>query len=342
MALVVAMAVGPLTGTASAASGALVGTFAITAGSCGGGAATGSYFRMILPSGGAAGPFLGNNNSACSDKTYTLLAPGRTGGLVTGSYQPQPSPAFDSGGNALASQITEPTEFYGVEFATSTNPVDPQTGERVGVPTLTASGSTLSGDLRSFAASWNNQQFNQGAPKPDGSLPGASSLVTGTFDAATGAFSLQWTSEIVGGPFNNFTGLWHLVGQFRPATPSTPATTTPPLAAPVTVPTAAAATTTTLPVASASSGSSSAVPASGAGTSPAASSPSSGTGGPSSLGGGASNPGGKASLALTTIDTSRHWNPPGWLEATLVLIVLVGMVLLLLVEQRFRRVRRQA
>lgn len=339
----VAMAVGPLAGSAgaaTAATGALVGTFATAPGSCGAGTATGSYFRMILPSGGPAGPFLGNNNSSCSDKTYTLLTPGRAGGLVTGSYQPQPSPAFDSGGNALAGQITEPTEFYGVEFSTSTNPVDPQTGEPVGVPAVTVSGSTLSGDLRSFAASWNNQQFNQGAPKPDGSLPGDSSLSGGTFDAATGAFTLQWTSQIVGGPFNNFTGLWHLVGQFRPATPSTPVTTTPPTAAPGTG--TAKATTTSPRAVSPSSGTSSVVPASGAGVQPSAGSADTGGGEPAASSAAATGPGGKESFALTTIKSTRHWNAPRWLMYTLAFIALVGLVSLLLVERRFRQARIQA
>ena len=40
---------------------------------------------------------------------------------------------------------------------------------------------------------------------------------TGTLDAKTGAFTLTWTSLIVGGPFNGFTGLWHLEGIFQPS-----------------------------------------------------------------------------------------------------------------------------
>ena len=63
-------------------------------------------------------------------------------------------------------------------------------------------------------AEWNRQYFNQGSPKPDGSKPGITSPVTGTFDAKTRAFTLEWTSSIVGGPFNGFTGQWHLEGTY--------------------------------------------------------------------------------------------------------------------------------
>src|SRR5207244_9158562 len=64
-----------------------------------------------------------------------------------------------------------------------------------------------------ITAEWNKQYFNQGAPKPGASRP----TVTGTYNARTGAFVLQWTSLIKGGAFNGFTGLWHLQGTFRPA-----------------------------------------------------------------------------------------------------------------------------
>src|SRR6185295_8639986 len=72
-------------------SGALVGTFRLTAGSCG----TGSYFRMAQPTGNTkSGPWVDNADSSCADGTYTPLAPGTDGGLVTGSDQPAPTPGF--------------------------------------------------------------------------------------------------------------------------------------------------------------------------------------------------------------------------------------------------------
>ena len=152
------------------------------------------------------------------------------------NYQPTPSPAFDAQGNSQASRITVPAVFFGVRFGLSTDPNDRQTGTAV-PPLAVEADSTgkLSGDLRAWEATWNKQNFNQGSPKPDGSTPQLTTAPHGTYDAATGAFVLEWTSTIVGGPFNEFTGSWHLTGTFRPpgaaapsaaAAPGQPATKT--------------------------------------------------------------------------------------------------------------------
>jgi len=212
-------------GPAQAAPTRLTGVFALTPGSCTGGAPSGSYFRMILASGTPSGPFLSNSDSACDDETYTLLTPGTDGGLRLGELQPQPSPAFDGSGNARAGRLIRPVRFYGVDFSAATNAVDPQTRTRVSAPQVSVSGSTVSADLRALGVSWNNQQFNQGAPKPDGSTPGNTRLATGRYDSRTGALTLQWTSQIQGGPFNGFTGLWHLTGTVAPAKGTTAPTT---------------------------------------------------------------------------------------------------------------------
>jgi len=126
--------------------------------------------------------------------------------------------------------------------------VDPQTRTAVAPPTVWLKDGKLTADLSSWAASWNNQNFNQGAPKPVLST-GAKALgqaqaervwdwvsrqwlesaakptvggadATGTFDPDTGAFVLEWTSLIVGGPFNGFTGFWHLQGVFQASGPA--------------------------------------------------------------------------------------------------------------------------
>ncbi|WP_405167007.1 hypothetical protein OG203_19045 [Nocardia sp. NBC_01499] len=206
----------------------LNGLFALSPGVCSGGAVTGSFFRMILPTGDAGGPYLANSDSACSDQTVTTLAAGSDGGLVSGGYQPQPAAAFDGAGNAQSGRVTTPVRFYGVDFATATNPTDPQTGGGTGVPEVYSDGGQLSGDLSSLGVTWNNQVFNQGAPKPGGGLPGKTSPVRGTIDGS-GNFVIEWTSQIVGGPFNNFTGLWHLAGQYRGGS----ATQAAPAAAPI-------------------------------------------------------------------------------------------------------------
>ncbi|MBV8981898.1 MAG: hypothetical protein JO086_13420 [Acidimicrobiia bacterium] len=215
-------ATGPV---AQAAGTNLVGTFALTPGTCQSGGATGTYFRMVQPSGTVAnGPFVSNGDSTCADKTYTLLAPGSDGGVVTGGYQPAPSPAFDAQGNSLATRITVPAVFFGVRFGLSTDPNDRQTGAAVPPLAIQAdSAGKLTGDVRAWEATWNKQNFNQGSPKPDGSTPKLTTPAHGTYDAATGAFELEWTSTIVGGPFNEFTGSWHLTGTFRPPGAAAPA-----------------------------------------------------------------------------------------------------------------------
>jgi hypothetical protein len=204
----------------------LVGAFALTAGTCQG-PASGTYFRMVQPSGTVAnGPFVSNSDSTCQDKTYTLLAPGTDGGLVTGAYQPAPSPAFDADGNSLSRRIVVPAVFFGVKFSISTDPKDRQSGADVTAPSVQADPSgKITGDLRAWEATWNKQNFNQGAPKPDGSTPNLTTAPHGTFDASTGAFVLEWTSTIKGGPFNDFTGSWHLAGTFRSAGTSAAAPT---------------------------------------------------------------------------------------------------------------------
>ncbi|MFE9582414.1 hypothetical protein ACFYO1_38975 [Nocardia sp. NPDC006044] len=238
----------------------LNGLFALAPGVCSGGAVTGSFFRMILPTGDAGGPYLANSDSACSDQTVTTLSAGSDGGLVSGSYQPQPAAAFDGAGNARSGRVTTPVRFYGVDFATATNPTDPQTGGGTSVPEIYSDGGQLSGDLSSLGVTWNNQVFNQGAPKPGGGLPGKTSPVRGTIDGS-GNFVIEWTSQIVGGPFNNFTGLWHLAGQYRGGSVPQAAPAAAPIAAPPAAPAAGPAAPAPAPAAPAAPAPGAPVPA---------------------------------------------------------------------------------
>jgi hypothetical protein len=185
----------------SAPSGAgLVGLFGIATGKCDAGAPTGSWFRMVQPGGTAAsGPYVSNPDSTCTDQTATPLRAGADGGLKTGSFQ---------------TAVIQPQGFFAVPFEVSTNEKDPQTGATVKAPSITQSGATLQGDLSAISVSWNQQYFNQGAPKPGGSTPDGPK---GTYDERTHTYSLDWTSRIEGGPFNGFTGMWHLEGTFQPA-----------------------------------------------------------------------------------------------------------------------------
>jgi hypothetical protein len=201
---------------ASSGKRALIGTFKLTPGSCAGETVSGSYFRMIYPGGSvASGKFFDNPDSQCDDKSYTLAVPGTQGGLVTGTYQPNPTPAFNAEGGALADGIVQPQSFTAIDFSIATNKVDPQTGKSVPAPSLTVAKGRISGQLQAWSASWNKLYFNQGSPKPGGADPGLTAPVTGTYNGNTRAFVLSWTSQVVGGPFNGFTGEWHLTGSFQ-------------------------------------------------------------------------------------------------------------------------------
>jgi hypothetical protein len=250
VAMLLAGMAGPTTpgATSSADKGGrvLTGLFRLTAGSYTAGHLGGTWFQMLQPGATVqSGPYMKNANSSADGGLATLLQPGTAGGFRTEGYQSQPTPAFDIGGNSRADSITAPTEFFNVKFSISTNKIDPQTKTACAPPVVVLKDGKLTADMSSWAASWNNQNFNQGAPKPVpntgakspgekqaqqawnfvsqrwlGASPKATVTgagATGTFNAKTGTFVLQWTSLIVGGPFNGFTGLWHLEGVYHPS-----------------------------------------------------------------------------------------------------------------------------
>ena len=174
----------PATATATGASSAtqpLNGLFRVAAS---------SYFRMVYP-GGAK--YFKNPYSADPNKTYTLIVAGSDGGLRTGALQPAPAPAFDHHGNSLAGRIIRPTDFAGINFGLATKGT---------APAISVSGYRLTGQVKGFTAEWNNLSFSQGGQ------------VTGSYNAQTHVYVLTWSSLISGGPFNGFTGSWHLTGTF--------------------------------------------------------------------------------------------------------------------------------
>ena len=198
-----------------AAAGVLNGTFTIAAGNAPAGKEpNGSWFQMLTP----GGPPLANTTSPAQNDYFTPLTGGTDGGLRTDVYQPPPVPAFVSpaGGNALASRIIRPVSFFNTNFSIVTAATDPQEGLPDPLPSIYQENGRLSGQLTAWAAQWNGNSFNQGSPKPNGSLPPPTSPVSGTFDGRTRHYTLNWHSRIAGGPFNSFTGAWHLEGTFVP------------------------------------------------------------------------------------------------------------------------------
>jgi hypothetical protein len=161
--------------------------------------------------------FFFNPDAPCSDKSYTLLVPGTAGGLVTGRYQPDPTPPFAGSGSALADRIVQPQALSAVMFSVATNATDPQTRTLVPTPRITDRAGRLSGELEAWSLAWQADLFNQGTPKPGKAQAGLATPLQGTYNPRSHAFVLSWTSQFLGGPFNGFTGVWHLEGTFVPS-----------------------------------------------------------------------------------------------------------------------------
>ena len=152
---------------------------------------SGSYIRMGLPNGG----YFANPYSKDSNKTYTTILSGVGGGIRTGVAQKAPSPAFSAHGNSLANSIITPTNFTGILFGVVTTVP----------PTFSVSGDKLTGYLRHLYAQWNKQSFLQG------------NVAYGTYNSRTHQYTLTWATKVVGGPFDGYTGHWHLQGTFSPS-----------------------------------------------------------------------------------------------------------------------------
>jgi hypothetical protein len=300
---------------------------------------------MVLSGGSnASGPYFSNSDSSCSDNTYTPLAPGSGGGLTTGSYQPQPSPAFDSAGNALASQITAPVAFEGVKFSTATNSVDPQTDLQVPTPSISLNGTTLSGSVQSFGVSWNNQEFNQGSPKPDRSTPGNTTPVTGVYNPSTGAYTLQWSSQVVGGPFNGFSAFWNLTGRFVPAAAAGQSTAGSGAAGSSSGGGSRPTTTPSAPVAgshaaAASAGTSQSGDTSNGTTSPGSTAAAGTAAPPAAAGSATPSPKSHTVQSVHTVTGSSGWRAPTWLVGLVAALAVVGLAGVLWSERELRRRR---
>lgn len=183
----------------------LVGTFMPSAGTCASATSTptGSYLEML----GQGGSIVKNSFGGCANAQYTPLKPG-TEGLKTGSYQPSPPNA-----------IFQPANFFGSDFTVNTDQVDRQANTSVPPPSIVSNGGHLTGNMEAVDVAYNGAYFNQGAPKPGGGYPGSTKPLTGSI-SCSGSFEIQWQSQIVGGAFNNFTGVWHLSGTFIPSSGS--------------------------------------------------------------------------------------------------------------------------
>lgn len=202
----------------------MVGQFTIASGSCTSGTQpTGSWVQL-----GLGGSPIKNPDSTCDGGIYTLVGQGSQG-LLTGQFQPNPTPTFDSSGNSLASAIIHPTAFLGSNFGAATDPQDEQTdpsGPAVfPVPQAVLDGTTIEANLSAVNFTYNGQPNGTCASgNGNGCYALGSPDVHGTYDPSTRAYTLQWTGTIHGGAFNNATATFHFSGSFNGNISSTSAT----------------------------------------------------------------------------------------------------------------------
>jgi hypothetical protein len=183
-------------GHGAGAGTSLVGTFRLEPGQCTSATAapTGSYLEVTDA---ADAKEVDNPQSGCANRQFTLLAPGTDGGVVTGRFQPDPTPTFDSHGNSLAASIVAPVTFQGTMLGMATNADDEQDGPNgppaFGAPEASVRGTALTIDLRSLDVTYDG---NPGTTCSTASGVGCWNLgsksVTGTYQPATHHFSVGW------------------------------------------------------------------------------------------------------------------------------------------------------
>lgn len=190
---------------------------------------SGSWFAMHKPD---------PNGSAVA-----MLAPGTAGGIILGSYQnfvlnpnvPHPqgwqgvkkdgTPKGAAGTGYSRAIVTEgtamaPFNFFGVHTYIGLNPVSYQSGNSHPAPNVFLDPASCSGgscsitaELSAWEVMWNGSAFEQG-PRPK--KAGPFNLAKGSLDTNTLAYSLNWKSQIKGGPFNGVNAFWHLEGTYVP------------------------------------------------------------------------------------------------------------------------------
>ncbi len=176
---------------------------------------TGGGFNMGAPVGGSG---------------TVALTGGSAAPLVAGTYQ---GGAVDSatGGTYGTTNTLTNFSFFGTPVYTYTAAQENQCvpgstcttsgnglipGGPYAAPTGTVdtTAGTITMNLPSWVASWNGTDFNQGTNNGSTS---SSTVATGTYNASTGAYVVDWHSFITGGSFNGQTGYWQLSGNVTTA-----------------------------------------------------------------------------------------------------------------------------
>ncbi|MBV8561212.1 MAG: hypothetical protein JO050_10580 [Acidimicrobiia bacterium] len=190
----------------------LVGTFVLGQPSCPAGHPAGSWFIVSFGS-----KVQQNSASPCAGGAATLLNPG-TVGLPTGRFLPDARPTFDGQGDSLSAGVIQPTLFGSQKLGMATSPDDvqdaPDGPAAFSAPEALTQDGNLVVDLRALDVTYRGQPDSTCASDAgNGCWQEGSEQAAGSYDPATGAFSLEWFSS------QGFTGAsagvtFHLAGTF--------------------------------------------------------------------------------------------------------------------------------
>ncbi len=181
------------------------------------------------------GSYFAMNADDPNSSSAAMLSSGTAGGIQLDSFQnfitdpDEPHPAghpdaVNGAGSGYSGLVSEGSalsafKFFGVPTYVGLNPLSYQSGLTKNAPTLNMDGAScvnslcdISVDLSSWEVYWNGSVFEQG-PRPDNTIP-EFELAMGTVDVVSGEYTLNWKSQILGGPFDGVNGFWYLEGQF--------------------------------------------------------------------------------------------------------------------------------
>jgi len=211
---------------------------------------TGYRESVELSTGEVVDLYQGGSYFALGDNTpneanAVMLSAGTAGGIELGTFQsfvtnpdiPHPEGwKGDTNGDGVAegpagagydSLVSEGSAFasflfFGSPTYIGANSTSYQSGVVKSAPTVEMDFAScnpapceFTADFSAWEVYWNGSVFEQG-PRPDSSGPFG--VASGTVDSVTGQYTLDWSSQIKGGPFSNVTGYWHLEGVFTPNT----------------------------------------------------------------------------------------------------------------------------
>jgi hypothetical protein len=152
-----------------------------------------------------SGTFAMDDPATAQPFTYINPVTDLVGGYLGTSLAAVNATAPNPGDIASFIFFGKPVHTYtnSTNFGDTNTPAGTQTGGPV--PTGDITGTTMTLDMSSWFANWNNSDFN---------MPGTATGTATLIDAATSTYSydIAWSGTVVGGSFDGSTGYWTLQG----------------------------------------------------------------------------------------------------------------------------------